>query len=180
MILHPFSVRVHSLIPLEFLDVFKQIVGPGDLRHVNSLLADITVVRDSKGKDGALSCSAPNIDAELIDSNTDNPMLVVCPRAFTRGASSAEGYPGAPVVTCDRCCPRIYKNMEVSPTGFSATSTVDSSFGAFLTRLENRAVAPKLAIWNGNGYAWPANEVWWTQACVDSHGALTVSLRGDS
>jgi hypothetical protein len=174
-------------------------VGPRDLRNGNSLLADITVVKDSKGKDGQLSCNAPNIEAELIDSNTDKPKLVVCPRAFTRGAFSGKGYPGAPVVTCDRCYPRISKNMEtigmillheythwdklmspVLPSGFRATSTVDYSYGAFSTRLENKLLAPELAIWNGDGYAWLANEIWWTQACVGSHGALTAPLRGDN
>ena len=138
-------------------------MGPRDLRNGNRLLADITVVKDSKGKDGQLSCNAPNIEAELVDSNTDKPKLVVCPRSFTRGAFSGKGYPGAPVVTCDRCYPRISKNMEtigmillheythwdklmspVLPSGFSATSTVDYSYGAFLTRLENKILAPEL------------------------------------
>lgn len=159
-----------------FSDVFKQIVGPKDLRYGNSLLADFTVVKGSKHKDGQLSCNDPKVDAELLETDTDKPKLVVCPRAFTRGAFSGKGYPGAPVVTCDRCYPRISKQMETIgmillheythwdklmspalPPGFSATSTSDYSYGSFLTRLENKFIAPELAIWNGDSYAWLAN-----------------------
>ena len=182
-----------------FSDVFKQIVGPKDLRYGNSLLADITVVKDSKQKDGQLSCNSPKIDAELLETDTDKPKLVVCPKAFTRGAFSGKGYPGAPVVTCDRCYPRISKKMDtigtillheythwdklMSPAlrpGFSAVSTSDYCYGPFRTRLENEIIAPELAIWNGDSYAWLANEIWWTQACVSSHGALTAPLRSDN
>lgn len=106
------SLRSSPRTDTTFLDVFEQIVGPRDLRNGNSLLAHITVVKDSKDKDGLLSCITPNIEAELVDSNTDKPKLVVCPRAFTLGAFSGKGYPGAPPVTCDRCYPRISKNME--------------------------------------------------------------------
>jgi hypothetical protein len=156
-------------------------------------LADIKVVKDSKRKDGVLSCNKPNVDAELLESDTDKPKLVVCPRAFTRGAFSGKGYPGAPVVTCDRCYPRISKNMEtigmillheythwdklvspVMPRGFSATSTMDYIYGPFLTRIKNGFIKPELAIWNGDSYAWLAKVIWWTQACVGSHGPLTA------
>lgn len=162
-------------------------------------MADITVVKDSKRKDGILSCNAPNVEAELLETDTDKPKLVVCPRAFTRGAFSGKGYPGAPVVTCDRCYPRISKNMEkigmvllheythwdklmapVLPPNYSAKSTVDYSYGAFLTRVENGALAPELAIWNGDSYVWLANEIWWTHTCVGSHGPFTAPSRGDN
>ena len=40
----------------------------------------------------------------------------------------------------------------VLPSSFSTTSTVDYSYGAFLTRLENKLLAPELAIRNGDSY----------------------------
>jgi len=59
-------------------------------------------------------------------------------------------------------------------------STLDYVYGVFFTRLENDFIAPRLALWNGDSYAWLANEVWWTQACSASHGPLTAPLRWDN
>jgi hypothetical protein len=68
----------------------------------------------------------------------------------------------------------------VLPPNFSAKSILDYVYGAFMTRIENELIAPELPIWNGDSYAWLANEIWWTQACVSSHGPLTPPLRGDN
>ena len=182
-------------------------MGPKDLRYGNSLLADIVVVKDSM-VNGEVSCLAGKkteigknvmINAELLKFDTDNPELVVCPFAFTLGAFSGKGYPGAPVKTCDSCYPRISKEMEtigmallheythwnklVSPVLTappSVMSTHDWIDGAFKTRLEHGFIDAATARYNGDSYAWLANEIWWTQACAGSHGPLTAPLRGDN
>jgi len=67
--------------------------GHKDLRYGNSLLADITVVKDFKDKNGEVVYSDQKIDAELLDPATENPKLVVCPRAPLAVLSAARATP---------------------------------------------------------------------------------------
>jgi hypothetical protein len=73
-----------------YADIFKQIVGPKDLRHGNSLLADIVVVEDHP-KGGEVACTTSkttSTNAALCDYDTEKPLLVVV-RGHSRWALSA-------------------------------------------------------------------------------------------
>ena len=185
-----------------YLDAFKQITGPKDVRTGNSLLADISIVKDSL-VDGEFSCiieaNGDKANSELLDFHKDKPELVICPAAFEIGAFSGTGYPGAPVVTCAQCYPRIsthmwtigvamlheythwYKLMSpVMSPAFKVKGTKDRVYGPFQARIVNGFIGAEEARSNADSYAWLANEAWWTQACVDKHGPLTPPLLGDN
>jgi hypothetical protein len=69
------------------------------------------VVKDFKDdNDGEMSC-IENTQAELRDSETDNPKLVVCPLALKMGAIG-KGWSDAPAVTCGNLYPRISRKMD--------------------------------------------------------------------
>ena len=169
-------------------------MGPKDLRHGNSLLADIVVVKDA-AENGEVVCTRTKgriVQAALHEYDTGKPKLVICPITFRKSTLGGTVYPGVLAMTCDRCYPRIsfrmrnigmimlheYTHWEklVSPVmkpNFNVKSTSDRADGCFKTRLENKYVDGKKARSNADSYAWFANELWWTQACVASHGPLT-------
>lgn len=167
-------------------------MGPDTQRNGNSLLADIKVVKDSV-INGRLSCAKDTTNSELIDYNTDSPDLVICPRAFEMSAIGGNGSPDNPVATCAACYPKIsvkmwtigavmlheythwYKLMSpVMKPAFKNEGTKDRANGPFNTRLANGFITAEKATSNADSYAWFASEVWWTQACVKSHGPLTA------
>jgi len=183
------------------VDVFKQIVGPKNLPDGNSLLADISVVKDSM-VDGELSCVKANGDltnSELLDYHKDKPELVICRPSFELSAIGGRGSPGVPVATCALCYPRIstrmwtigavllheythwYKLMSpVMRPAFDVKGTKDRVYGSFNTRLMNGLITAEKARSNADSYTWLASEIWWTQACVKSYGPLTAPRKGDN
>ena len=101
-------------------------------------------------------------------------------------------------MTCDTCYPRIsrqmwnigtvllheyiYWNKLVSPVtkpAFKAKTVTDRATGCLKPRLENGSIKADKARTNADSYAWLANEIWWTQACVGSHSPLTAPTEAD-
>jgi hypothetical protein len=68
-----------------------------------------------------------------------------------------------------------YKLMSpVMRPAFKRKGTKDRAYGPFKARLEHGFITAEKATTNADSYAWFASEVWWTQACVKSHGPLTA------
>lgn len=176
-------------------------MGPKNLRSGNSVLADIIVVKDSL-VDGELSCIGANGDvtnSELLDYDKDKPQLVICPHAFMMSAIGGKGSSDNPVATCASCYPRIsskmwtigavmlheythwYKLMSpVMKPAFDVRGTKDRVYGPFKTRIANGLITAEKARSNADSYTWLANEIWWSQVCVSSHGPLAAPLMGDN
>jgi hypothetical protein len=179
------------------VEVFKQIVGPENSRDGNSLLADISVVKDSE-VDGELSC-VKKANSELLDYHKDKPELVICQPSFESSAIGGRGSWDVPVATCRLCYPRIstrmwtigavmlheythwYKLMSpVMRPAFDVKGTKDRVYGCFNTRLANGLITAEKARSNADSYMWLATEIWWTQACVKSYGPLRAPMKGDN
>lgn len=163
----------------------------------NPLLKDITIRPDFPDpKTGALSCSDPDVEAEIRELTSDNPSIVLCdPAAFGHG-SIGKGYTDGniPAVTCDTLDPRVSWKMDTLGAvllheythwlklmtsvngGPLPMETDDHEYGVYDCRFE---LDFSQATDNADSYNWYASEVLWTVLCGTQYQDPVLSDQDD-
>jgi len=140
------------------------------------ILGDITITPDYAKPDGALTCTDPTIMAAMRDKDTDNPKIILCPKAGLGHGGIGTGFAGASTVGCSNFGSRVgwkmetlgsilvrqythWKKLMVPPL---SKETGDLEYGPYGTRFD---LNKSKAIDNADSYSWFATENLWTIIC---------------